>query len=247
MADNLSMKNIWELHDYSFTIPYQQRGYKWTEYNIINLLQDLADYISSGKGFYCLQPIAIVPIDKSSNHYSIIDGQQRLTTIYLLHKFLFSSQVNLTKETELYHYEYERDVSDERKNLLLNKIDNINDKTIDDFYITRAYKTIDIWFSNNKNKIEEFKKLIKNELPEKSLQIIWYIVEEEKSHAAFRNINSGKIQLTNTDLIKALLLNRENSFQNRDQIAAQFELMERQFEEDRCWYMLKNKDVDRQK
>ena len=47
------------------------------------------------------------------------------------------------------------------------------------------------------------------------------------------NINSGKIQLTNTDLIKALLLNRENSFQNRDQIAAQFELMERQFEEDR--------------
>ena len=95
MADNLSMKNIWELHAYSFTIPYQQRGYKWTEYNIINLLQDLVDYISSGKGFYCLQPIAIVPIDKSSNHYSIIDGQQRLTTIYLLHKFLFSSQINL--------------------------------------------------------------------------------------------------------------------------------------------------------
>ena len=84
-------------------------------------------------------------------------------------------------------------------------------------------------------------------MPEKSLQIIWYIVEEEKSHAAFRNINSGKIQLTNTDLIKALLLNRENSFQNRDQIAAQFELMERQFEEDRFWYMLRNKDVDRQK
>lgn len=247
MADNLSMKNIWELHDYSFTIPYQQRGYKWTEYNIINLLQDLTDYISSGKGFYCLQPIAIVPIDKSSNHYSIIDGQQRLTTIYLLYKFLFSSQVNLTKETELYHYEYERDVSDERKNLLLNKIDNIDDKTIDAFYITRAYKTLEDWFKNNKNKIDEFKKLIKNELPEKSLQIIWYIVEKEKSHAAFRNINSGKIQLTNMDLIKALLLNRENSFQNRDQIAAQFELMERQFEEDRFWYMFKNKDVDRQK
>ncbi len=247
MSENLLMKNIWELHGYSFKIPYQQRGYKWTEYNIINLLQDLSDYIESGKGFYCLQPIAIVPLDKSSDFYSVIDGQQRLTTIYLLHKYLFSSQASLSAETELYHYEYERDVSNERKNLLLKRIDNIDESTIDAFYITRAYKKIEDWFTNNKDKIDLFKKLIKNELSEKSLQIIWYIVEEKKAHEAFRNINSGKIQLTNTDLIKALLLNRENSFQNREQIAAQFELMERQFEEDRFWYMLRNKDVDRQK
>lgn len=97
MADNLSMKNIWELHDYSFTIPYQQRGYKWTEYNIINLLQDLTDYISSGKGFYCLQPIAIVPIDKSSNHYSIIDGQQLFTfciSSFFPHKLILQKKQN---------------------------------------------------------------------------------------------------------------------------------------------------------
>ena len=247
MSENLIMKNIWDLKGYYFTIPYQQRGYKWTEYNITNLLQDLSDYIKSGKGFYCLQPIAIVPLDKSSNHFSVIDGQQRLTTIYLLHKYLFSSQADLSAETELYHYEYERDISNERKNLLLKRIVNKDDSTIDAFYITRAYKNIEDWFTNNKDKIDLFKKLIKNELSEKSLQIIWYIVEEEKAHEAFRNINSGKIQLTNTDLIKALLLNRENSFQNREQIAAQFELMERQFEEDRFWYMLRNKDVDRQK
>jgi NADH-quinone oxidoreductase subunit L len=43
----------------------------------------------------------------------------------------------------------------------------------------------------------------------KSLHVIWYEVvgDKEKQHEIFSNLNSGKIHLTNTELIKALLLN----------------------------------------
>lgn len=255
MADNLSMKKIWELHDYSFTIPYQQRGYKWTKDNIKVLLEDLSNFLDeeNPSKIYCLQPITVVPLDKI-NKYSVIDGQQRLTTLYLLYKYLIydSEHQDLTEESELYHYKYERDSKDEdRKKLLQNNINTLDDKTIDSFYITNAYDTISNWFNEDNEKIQKFKNLLQEEDPKaaKSIQILWYEVEKEKSHEAFRNINSGKIQLSNSDLIKALFLNRENGIneQTRNQIAIQFEQMERQFAEDRFWHMLCQNDIEPQK
>ncbi len=58
----LELKAIGELKGYSFVIPYQQRGYKWTEPNINVLLNDLKQFISekNDKKMYCLQPVAIV-------------------------------------------------------------------------------------------------------------------------------------------------------------------------------------------
>ena len=81
---------------------------------------------------------------------------------------------------------------------------------------------------------------------EKSIQVLWYIVEGDE-HEAFRNLNSGKIELSNSDLTKALLLDKTNNLDNRQQIAAQFELMERQLKEDRFWYMFQQKDVEPEK
>lgn len=61
----------------------------------------------------------------------------------------------------------------------------------------------------------------------------------------FRNLNSGKIHLTNTDLIKALLLNRENGLPKLERLeaAAIFERMERELQNDHFWYMINAKDL----
>ncbi|MBQ6565983.1 MAG: hypothetical protein IJL80_02910, partial [Treponema sp.] len=66
----------------------------------------------------------------------------------------------------------------------------------------------------------------------------WYTVGEDKKHDVFRNINRGKIQLTNLELIKALLLNRQNGIPNQELVALQFGRLERQLEEDRFWFMM---------
>lgn len=243
MSEILIRKTIMILKDYTFEIPYQQRGYRWTEKNINLLLKDLRDYITNGKEkFYCLQPISVV--ERSENVYAVLDGQQRLTTLYLIWKYLVSDGKALTDEEELFHFKFERDNDDERKKMLQNPISKTNDTKIDYYFITEAYKTIQDWFKDNKLE-KQFKDLFEaSDKSEKSVQIIWYLITDStKEYEVFRNINSGKIQLSNSDLIKALLLNRENEIPNKEQIAAQFELMDRQFAEDRFWYMISSNDV----
>lgn len=111
MDNTISQYSIGEILDGRyFYIPAYQRGYRWTEKQVGDLLRDLLcfvnDFANEGKNkkqdqFYCLQPIIARSIsDKEKlkaifgeiyndcilEHgvWEIIDGQQRLTTIYLL-------------------------------------------------------------------------------------------------------------------------------------------------------------------
>lgn len=254
----MELKAISELNKYTFIIPYQQRGYKWTPDNVRILLNDFKDFIDSKKQLYCLQPVAVVEDENDKSKITVIDGQQRLTTLYLLWKYL-------QPDEPTYDFEFERDNQNERKNFLNSKIEALNDSNIDFYYISRAYLTIIEWFHDvedyqflkddkqrcvlrngeNIDKVKSnFKDLLNAPKDANSIQALWYKVDKGKKHETFRNINSGKIQLSNSDLIKALLLNNKNGIENHQQIAAQFELMERQLAEDRFWYMLQPKDIE---
>jgi len=101
--DNIiELRNIHSLSGLNFYIPDYQRGYRWTSTQALAMLDDFKKYIKAGKnnkvnteGFYCLQPIVVRPRlwkDKDGNQvtgYEVIDGQQRLTTIFLLLTALF--------------------------------------------------------------------------------------------------------------------------------------------------------------
>ena len=72
----------------NFNVPAYQRGYRWNKLNVTDLLDDLLEFRqddSSGK-FYCLQPLVVKKIGE--NRYNVIDGQQRLTTIFIILKYL---------------------------------------------------------------------------------------------------------------------------------------------------------------
>ena len=86
---------------------------------------------------------------------------------------------------------------------------------------------------------DEFVELLENKRS-KTVQVIWYEVPEEKAHETFRNLNSGKISLTNTELIKALFLNSASGLDTsvREDAARQFEEMEQTFNQDHFWAML---------
>ena len=166
--------------------------------------------------------------------WEVIDGQQRLTTIYLILAYL--------GETYKYTIEYEtREGSEGFLKDISKKIEDEAKGNIDFFYMHKAYKTIEKFFDEKKNQ-EDFKNKLLN-----NVKFIWYDVgdlDEEKKHNLFSNLNSGKIALTNAELIKALFLNKvgtekgsEREIQQR-LIAEEFDQMERAIRQDDFWYFV---------
>lgn len=79
---NLEEKIIGEITG-EFVIESYQRGYRWSKDEIEHLLEDIEE-IPDGQN-YCLQPVVVKSIN---GRYELIDGQQRLTTLYLIMKCL---------------------------------------------------------------------------------------------------------------------------------------------------------------
>src|SRR5690554_4786650 len=67
--------------EYELTIPVYQRPYKWTEKNVIQLLEDIFEYVIVKNKEYRIGNI-ILHSDNATNN--VVDGQQRLTTISLI-------------------------------------------------------------------------------------------------------------------------------------------------------------------
>lgn len=96
--DNL--KSIQDLRGFKFLVPSYQRGYRWTEQEVKDLLNDIWNFDfgkNNGAKFYCLQPIVVK--QDSEGKYRVIDGQQRLTTIFLIIEYLKSAEEGLEKES----------------------------------------------------------------------------------------------------------------------------------------------------
>lgn len=242
---------------HTFTIPYQQRGYRWRVRNLLELLSDLIEFVCNPLSKkYCLQPLAISGKDEV---LKVWDGQQRLTTLYLLFKTL---DIN-----EPYSFIFERDKGNDRTTFLKNPFcDVANRDSIDFFYIGRAYQIFKDCINANtdcklinaddKTELSLFRdicekmqdsqlkeniiKLLTDKLPDKKLIFLWYIVPEDIATEIFRDINSGKISLTNTELIKALLLSEKSNIPSRELAAAQFAEIESTMLDDHFWYMIQS-------
>ena len=108
----------------SFYIPSYQRGYRWSETEVVRLLDDI---YQNGKKNYCLQPVVV---RKKEDQYELIDGQQRLTTLYLIYKYM--KNVNPFFNEPAFTLSYQtRDQSEEFL------------KTLD---MTKQDDNIDFWF-----------------------------------------------------------------------------------------------------
>lgn len=77
------IKSVKEVMDLKLVIPNYQRPYRWEIENVRQMLNDILYSKESGKQNYRIGSV-ILHFDKDS--YNIVDGQQRLTTLYLLKK-----------------------------------------------------------------------------------------------------------------------------------------------------------------
>ena len=255
LLEPISIRNI---SNRNYFIPDYQRGYRWTEIQVQQLLNDVYNFESklcnSSEGtWYCLQPLVVRQMTTFPEEFEgnkdllwleVIDGQQRLTTVFLIIHYInemFRGQKKDPEPTLLYQT---------RKNstIFLNEINTTNKvqtSNIDYFHISMAYDTIHKWFEGRDINSDKFIAQFYD-----STKVIWYQTFEENSIEIFTRINTGKIQLTNAELVKALFLNSSN-FENNGsiyhkqlQIALDWENIEYSLHDDNFWYFLNKEEND---
>lgn len=145
--EELDILNIFT--DSNYVIPIYQRNYAWTVDEIEQLLEDIDD--ASGK--YYLGSLIVNQVN--SNVYEVIDGQQRLTTLFLLLSYLDELSNNNALKFE----------AREKSNKTLQNI--LTAKGDEEWYsesIVSGYASIERYFEriNDKNFKEDFIKKLHN-------------------------------------------------------------------------------------
>lgn len=84
-----------------------------------------------------------------------------------------------------------------------------------------------------------------------SVQILWYEIAEVKEKnniKEFQKINTGKIRLTDAELIKGLFLLKKNftssdKYIKQSELALEWEYIENTLHANNFWYFLQKKDM----
>ena len=227
----ITLKDLFSTEHY-FIIPNYQRGYKWSQDNINVLLYDINSIYENDKKEHCLHNLTVIKNKKNNAEYiEVIDGQQRLTTIFLIFNYLkykynglninYTLDYQIRWETKHFldnklndvikkitkeEYEESKELFERIKNT---KITNGNYESTynkqDIYFICNALFSIDKWFNDNPNNniIKNCDKIYFYEHDLTNRQI--------KGETIFANLNSGKIDLTDIELIKAdLIINISN-------------------------------------
>lgn len=231
--DDMNKKNIKSVSDLlglRYFIPSYQRGYRWTEQQVEDLLNDI--YEAEGK--YCLQPLVVSKMNRKRKEeckledktwYEVIDGQQRLTTIFIICNLLSAEKKQIVYQTREETGKYLMTFTTEQQNL-------------DIYFMNQAKNQVDAWFKETKTDPVDFLKKLKEEC-----FVIWYESnKKESAYDVFKRLNSGKISLSNAELVKALLLNSNEKTNTavriQEQMAGEWDRMEQILHDDEFWYFI---------
>ncbi|MDZ7774418.1 MAG: DUF262 domain-containing protein [Bacteroidales bacterium] len=235
----LSLRSINQILEERFFVPAYQSGYRWTETQVIQLLDDLWSFAQNPplqgheeeKPFYCLQSVVVKRQNDSENEWEVIDGKQRLTTIVLILHYFNEMWLGNYKITEPpVSYETRQEIENFISNLEIDKTDKVDfnsqkenaihdiklknnsefENNIDFYHIAKAYKSIHYWVQKKGAELDNNKM---QSVFKHDTKVIWYEAQENDSNHAidiFTRLNIGKIPLTNAELIKALFLQKGN-------------------------------------
>jgi len=229
-AINATPESIREVFRKEYVIPEYQRPYSWEEEHCDKLWNDILDFYyakSSDLEKYFLGNIVVYPSDGA---FAVIDGQQRLTSILLLTKALFSKAntfsalesllkkrdkktEQLINELRLLSSVEENKDKEELKNVILeNKTDGSN-------RIAENYRyfldKINKWQESNRPSSEEFERLIFTFLDQVVLLPIT-CENMDDSLTIFETINNRGMSLTDADIFKAKLYKNINENERDD-------------------------------
>lgn len=227
-----------------YWIPAYQRGYRWTPSQVVQLLDDLLEFLENPSKevgeFYCLQPLVVVP--HTDGRIEVVDGQQRLTTIFLILTY-FNKRLIKEERDPIYEIEFET------RDGFAEFIDNLNKdeakKNIDFHHVFEAMKSIEEWFKERLNLREALKNILLNET-----KVIRYELpagtNDSDAVDAFTRLNVGKIPLTDEELVRAMFLQQGRDGVKSDEesirlrVASEWDRLEQELQAPDLWYFLTN-------
>ena len=240
-----------ELFGKKFNIPHYQRGYRWGKQEVEELLNDLLEFSKPlNKGlFYCLQPIVV--LKKDENEYDVLDGQQRLTTLYLILMYLEDRRFEDNYDEEIFSLNYETRKDSEIFLQERKYQGEISEENIDFYHISKSFHVIEQWFKENRGAKSDLLPILmkSNDGGHKNVRFIWYEVENDENPIdIFIRLNVGKIPLTDAELVKALLL-QTDAYEEKDlefingqlfEIASEWDDIEYNLQKEELWFFLNN-------
>jgi hypothetical protein len=232
----IGLRPIQDLKGKHFRVPGYQRGYRWGEKDVKALLQDLQDFFCKpGRNktdYYCLQPLVIKKLEGPEVGWEVVDGQQRLTTLCLILQCLTSEPP----------FQISYKTRPGSANFLKAPKKESSEKYIDYHFIWQAHESIQTWLDSElKMDRQAFAEGIGM-----AVRIIWYPLTEadgDSPVAVFTRLNAGKIPLTDSDLIRALILKTSQHW--RLEMALEWDRMAQSLQDDRFWFFLQPADSDR--
>ena len=235
-----ALRSVNDLLGERFFVPKYQRGYRWREGQVRDLLDDIDAFNpgGDGRGWYCLQPL-VVHRGTEAEGWRLVDGQQRLTTIKLILTWLDRHYVeelckqlsSSTQETQgidqlILAWLDRRDVEGLRRIFSLTCETRGSDKdwlavlddeeaarrNIDYWHIRQAWQCICEWFGERGEAFDTY--AFSSKLLHRC-RFIWYDTglggtDNDNEEDVFIRLNDGKIPLTSAELVKALFLNSSN-------------------------------------
>jgi hypothetical protein len=158
-------------------------------------------------------------LEENENYYEVIDGQQRLTTIFIIINLFDTNRcLSLLYQTRPDSAHFLQNINTEKE-----------DSNIDFHFMLEAKRTIEKWNGDKQGLLQKLKN---------NCKVIWYETQDN-AFEVFKRLNSGKISLSNAELVKALLL-KDDNFMGMDKDALRLKQLEMAGEWDRMEQMLHN-------
>lgn len=237
-ADDRSIREL--LDSKKFTIDYFQREYRWTDKNIKALIEDLtttflknydpAHKRSDVKQYanYYLGPVVLLETDEGT--ISVIDGQQRITSIsllliYLIHlqKDLQTPQVNISDLVFSESYgEKSFNLSDDNRTEILTSLLAVGNYQISE----EDDETVINMYNRYMDLVENFPdELAGNALPyfidwlkDNVILVEIKAYSEENAYLIFETMNDRGLNLTQTEMLKGYILSKIKDATKRNEI-----------------------------
>jgi uncharacterized protein with ParB-like and HNH nuclease domain len=195
-----------------FNIPEYQRGYKWSDENVTQLLIDLKNFqkLSDSSAFYCLQNITITKSSLDGEKcFNVIDGQQRLTTLFIIvsyiQRYIPEKDKVVKNGFEILKYSVRKSTDMFLRQEILSgslwdsEINPSRAETKDQYYIMVVAKAVSDWFETNSL---DYRTILDN------LKLIVNQVDSGDEETVFASLNGGKVELDGADLVRAILVTR---------------------------------------